>query len=299
MGVFGLKRIIQRWAPSLPQDEALPAGCELLVDGLGLLHFVADKLGESLERHLGGAYDVFDLEIRRVVGSWREAGASVTVFFDGEENRTAKGHGFKNDTRDERYRQRSAKWSEMYGFMIDGAAIAPSRLPLPPLLEAQIRSTLAALEVHCVDCEGEADYHLALACRSRNMAQSDAPPPASTSKARAFIIGDDSDFVLFADCLYVPLPSLTIAPADGPDGTGGGDEATGGMTLQGQVLSRDRIARLLRVPPAHVVEVCVSSQTTYRLSSATANIHCVCCLRSCSWPLPSATTTLAPGPKVP
>ena len=85
MGVKHLTSLIAtRWAPSLPADESLDSGATLLVDGLGLLHYLASRLGDELERHLGGDYGRFDAALRAWIGALRDAGhADVRVFMDG------------------------------------------------------------------------------------------------------------------------------------------------------------------------------------------------------------------------
>lgn len=73
-------------------------------------------------------------------------------------------------------------------------------VPMPRLLTQQLYATLDAMRVEVVACEGEAD---------RDLARASANDPTG----RTFVLGDDSDFFIFAGCRYIRFREVKVKRA--------------------------------------------------------------------------------------
>ena len=131
---------------------------------------------------------------------------------------------------------------------LDGALPTGSRFPLPALYLDQFRATVACLadeaadaarnargaedchdsrSNHCstgvadllekysvstVVCDGEADLELARACHAFKQHQEMSQQHPRDRPPRAFVLGNDSDFLVYRDCHYVNFRALYLVP---------------------------------------------------------------------------------------
>ena len=134
---------------------------------------------------LADDYAAFGSFAQSVLTSLRETGLDVQVYMDGPEKQ------FKALTEAKRLEQRRASWVAMYGWCLDGSTSVENGqtvpFPSPQLLVYQLRATLEELAIPVVQCRGEADAFLAMAC-------------AADTTERSFVVGDDSDYLVMRGC---------------------------------------------------------------------------------------------------
>ena len=85
---------------------------------------------------------------------------------------------------------------------LDGRVVQQANLPEPAMLLEQVYDSIVGAGVRLVRCEGEADLELARACAT--FVRRGWP---------AYVLANDSDFLLMADVQYVPLSELSTAAA--------------------------------------------------------------------------------------
>ena len=98
---------------------------------------------------------------------------------------------------------------------LDGRVVQQANLPEPAMLLEQVYDSIVGAGVRLVRCEGEADLELARACAT--FVRRGWP---------AYVLANDSDFLLMADVQYVPLSELSLY--GGRDGEGAAGGAAGG-----------------------------------------------------------------------
>jgi len=195
-----------------------------LIDAYGFAFWVAESGGlegasktaretetGEVKRNLafGGPYKAFDKSLRRTITELLTCQVRLHFFFDGP-GRVR----FKDATTSKRFVQRHDQWSELRSWCIDGNLDERGGpgLPFPPLMMDQFRATLASLastvptlpgglpQVEILQCDGEADIDLAVAC---------------AANSRAIVIGNDSDFLIFKNCRYATFAALTVFRSSG------------------------------------------------------------------------------------
>ena len=139
-----------------------------------------------------------------------------------------------------------------FSWCLDGALPAGSRFPLPPLYMDQFRATVACLveeagaaagaaardgagnfgsrgsasaasvidlvdrqSVSTIVCEGEADLDLACACSAFKQHHQLRQQHPHARHPRVFVLGEDSDFLVYRDCHYVNFRALSLVPGVG------------------------------------------------------------------------------------
>jgi len=204
MGVRGLTTLVKQRGRTAAEE--VPAGSVLLVDGSGLVNFLLR--GDRFE--LGGDYARLERMVETYVDRLRKT-YRVVVYRDGEKRR------MKEATRLKRLEQRREEWRTLETWVSTtgrfvGAAAA--QLPRPTLAYECFYLCVARLGVKIVDCEEEADQELA--------------------KARGYVLAEDSDFMVFRQCRYVPLEEFEKLASKRPV----------------RVYDRDSVAAALDIAPA-------------------------------------------------
>ena len=191
MGVRGLAGWLRSHACDEANWQALTSGATVLIDGLGLVHFlVRHRCATPLS-----SYAALHASIASFLSELTEAGLTPAVYLDGRASR------LKAATISSRRQQRADALEALQAACLDGRRITNASLPEPPMLVEQLAASVAAAGVRIVRCAGEADVDLARACAALN---------GAFGSGTAYVLGDDSDFLLHAGVEYVNVQELTV-----------------------------------------------------------------------------------------
>ena len=195
---MGIKRLTtfltSHHDPVAHPPSSLPPGSRLLIDASGWAYVLQEACVARGARqdHLGD-YRLLADEVRAAVGAMRAAGLVPILYTDGPTRR------MKTEATKRRRLQRDGKWELLQGTCLDGQKVKQADLPEPPLMLRQVLATAASLRVELVNCAGEADQDMALACAERRHGG-----PA------AYVLGLDSDFYLFRGCSYIRFEDISF-----------------------------------------------------------------------------------------
>lgn len=200
MGVKGLLSFVK----SLPTPlEAIEEGSTLHIDGAGWCFQLIQQLNDTYLSGLpeftllGGLYHEFDQHIRQHVDYLvNELRLHLIVYDDGSNKR------MKEATSEKRCEERNQKWINLLNICMS-QKYEKTNLPFPRLCIDQFLATLADLSIPIMSCESEADQDIAFNVSNSN---ADSADPHS----RHYAYANDSDFIAFADCPFIPFDSFTI-----------------------------------------------------------------------------------------
>lgn len=178
-----------------------------------------------LRRVLGGSYSYYDQIIRQEIKLLRdEAKLNLVFYFDGRAQ-----HKFKDLTLEKRLNERE---QSIMTFLqacqrnqLDN--LHARHLPLPPMMNAQLRSTLQGMGVEIVQCDSEADQEIAIRCNQND---------------RTYCYGKDTDFLILRGCRYIPFNSLYVG-------------SSGAVALH--LYTRDVLADAVGLSETQLVEWCL------------------------------------------
>ena len=178
---------------------------------------------------------------------------------------------YKQETGNHRRRQREQDSLKLWYHCLDGSQYPEEEYPVPPLFSECVRATLRLLTeesvggheggIPQVSCAGEADFWMAL----------------ESSKTGAIVHGNDSDFLMFGGCRYVPFGGLhfdvdvdvdvhvgvgvgvggvdrSTEGVGGVEGVGSAAGAAGAGGAEAVMLTREGLAEELGVPELLLVE---------------------------------------------
>ena len=193
MGIRGLKALVTKKKGA--EAKALGPSTVLHVDGIGFALWVCEslssKLGPDCGFELGGPYNLLRVEYGREINALKDHGIRLVFYMDGK----LISNPLKSATLASRMEQKEKAWSELFSACLDDLRkgekqkIPPQgRLPFPYLAVDELRSVLASLGVETVECDGEADQDIAMACDAGN---------SSSSEEEHYVVSSDTDFLLF------------------------------------------------------------------------------------------------------
>ena len=249
--------------------EVIPAGSSLLIDGNGLAFYLFKV---AYARHLKTLFTTSQ-QTKRMTASFpavkslrssdvvqaipsmmpvnlvedithefithlRSCKFRIQVFWDGPQQR------FKTVTVQKRRQQRQQEWSNLQQYCEHGSLPNEKSVfgflkhfPLPGLFLHCVRQVLCQQDVEMMECPEEADVALA---------------QTACGDARAFVLGQDSDFYFYKDIQYVPLDGIFIAAGDG--------------TMHACVGRRRALARLLDIADEDMTELAILLGNDYLTS---------------------------------
>jgi hypothetical protein len=161
----------------------------LLIDGCGFAYHLLHLLPATAR--LSDYTALHDATIL-AVAALRACGLSLRVYIDGRATR------LKRRTLEHRRLQRADCWEGLMAACLDGRQIAASEYPEPMLLQQQVEASLVEASVPIVHCEGEADAELARDCAG--------------SSSWAWVLGDDTDFLIYAGVRCIRFCDLVAQP---------------------------------------------------------------------------------------
>ena len=176
MGVRGLATLVKQRGRTAAEE--LPSGTTLLIDGSGMVNFLLR--GDRYD--LGGDYGRLEALVTQSITRLQKAGYRITVYKDGDKRR------MKAHERRRRLKQRRNEWVSLEDWAKSASGRPTVDFPRPVLASKSFYNCIKRLGVKIVDCEEEADQPLA--------------------KASGVVLADDSDFMVFRKCRYVPLEEL-------------------------------------------------------------------------------------------
>ncbi len=208
MGVRKLLQLVQLYGQSEgPSKEVLPRGSTLLVDGNGLLFYIlsTEEAVEYFRKEYNGNYAYFDYITRKIVSNWmiNDQDVKFVVYFDGKSK-------MKEKTIHERTLHREKMWITLHDKLRDKNIydVNQNDLPIPKLIFKQFRQTLFTLGLKIVECNDEVDQELARICFNSNAKNNTAT--VDNCDHSFFVLGQDSDYLVFKGCPYIPFDQLHI-----------------------------------------------------------------------------------------
>ena len=221
MGVRGLRAFLNFLHVGGHVSELRPENVVLLVDGVGFVMGIVEgmtgKYKELCNWELGGCYRLIHSEILAEIEKLLEQGFHLRFFFDGSSSCSP----IKTSTLNKRMLQREEKWLELYNAVMDDDSaqkIPPQeRLPLPYLVVNELKTVLQFFPEDCVvvNCEGEADQEISLACIEGNSASATDGLPVPICRNTFLVYTGDTDFLFFPDTPTVFFDTLESSGIDG------------------------------------------------------------------------------------
>lgn len=234
MGVRGLASWLREHACDVANFQPIDRGATILIDGLGLAHFLL-RSRCSASAALGG-YAELHREALAFFGRLGAAGLDVAVYLDGRATR------LKAATISKRRKNRADALEALMASCLDGRHLCASELPEPLLLVECLAHSAAAADVKLVRSVGEADPDLARTCAT--LVEHFGPNAA-------YVLGGDSDFLLHARVQYISFEDLQLDEGDSHGATGG---ATGGVVASARVWTRTLLAEVSSLSETRLVE---------------------------------------------
>ena len=237
MGIKGLLTFVK----SLPIPlEKIEEGSTLHIDGSGWCFQLIQQLNETFPSELpeytllGGLYFKFDQYIRQQV-DYLQNGLKLhlIVYNDGSNKR------MKEATAQRRCEDRNQQWCNLLSICMT-QKYEKSNLPFPRLSIDQFLATIATLGIPIISCDTEADQDIAIAVSKANATSAD--------HERHFAYANDSDFIVFADCPFIPFDSFTVLHE---------------QMILAPVYLRSKISQLLELSEAQFVDLCILMGNDY------------------------------------
>ena len=218
MGIRGLEKFLDVWARTnlgfvpFEKDMIISSQSVICIDAMGFAFYLIEQLADH--RLQGGMYGLYDEEFSRAVRKLIDTGLYLVFFFDGNEQ-----SGMKSATAQKRRDQRDDQWMALKAACQSRrlrATFDDSEVPFPPLIIEQLKSSLHTLQLALTEsgdpeaasrieirlCASEEDQEIAKYCQRHN----------TDPYARAYCYGQDSDFLVFANCPYIPFGKLRCIP---------------------------------------------------------------------------------------
>eukprot|EP01043_Picozoa_sp_COSAG02_P042222 COSAG02_NODE_3571_length_6533_cov_8.215981_1_plen_496_part_10 len=199
---MGIKRLTtflgERYDPVAHPPTILPPGSWLLIDASGWSFMLqATCVAAGVRQDHLGDYGALDRAAGEMVEQIRSAGIVPVLYCDGQQRQ------MKAAETKRRREQRDGKWELLQGTCLDGQRVQQKDLPEPPLMMRQVLATATARGVQLVQCRGEADQEMAIACAAQRHGE-----------GAHYVLGQDSDFYMFRGCHYIRFDDLNFSSSD-------------------------------------------------------------------------------------
>ena len=179
--------------------DTVPSGSKLLIDGNSFMFWIMKQTSafsnRQIDRRYVGSFREFRDMIIEKIAFLTELGFDVVIYFDGRNGE--RQHDFKQLTLEERREGINDAWVTMHQTIKYRKTVFDQDvLPLPTLTRYffELVLKLACRHVKIINCKGEADIFLGLAC--------------AVDSERSYIVSEDSDFVGMKDCSVIRFPQL-------------------------------------------------------------------------------------------
>lgn len=217
-------------------------GIEILIDFYSFEHLIYRSLWKGLTRVYnnpylricGGEYASIDAYLSEFINNLKSLGITLVFFMDANKGSSTEATRQKLDTWFKRHNEDVKKLNSIMDVSrcLTSIADLPDTTSVRPvLLEVQVRNVLSRCGCECIpSTSGEADFLLAKALHEREKAYA--------------ILSNDSDFVVFKDCCFIPTDlfdinhDLQLGMSDLPEKP---------LQLKVGILSTEKVQQLLQV----------------------------------------------------